>query len=140
MVSGQSIGRVDIVLTVSSPEAPALRAKLTARTQACPFVRTHNCCIAARQGREPTPSHRVHDSYELTSEGDYCTEPPHQLIARAGVTAMLKLTVQACKELRDAGPSGSYGIVLTTSCVSEPHEPPCANRVPKSTATRMRQS
>ena len=63
------------------------------------------------------------DSYALTSEGDYCTEPPHQLIARAGVTAMLKLTVQACKEFRDAGPSGSYGIVLTTSCVSELHEP-----------------
>ena len=48
------------------------------------------------------------DSYALTSEGDYCTEPPHQLIARAGVTAMLKLTVQACKEFRDAEPSGSY--------------------------------
>ena len=36
---------------------------------------------------------------------------------------MLKLTVQACKEFRDAGPSGSYGIVRTTSCVSELHEP-----------------
>jgi hypothetical protein len=78
------------------------------------------------------------DSYALTSEGDYCTEPPHQLIARAGVTAMLKLTVQACKEFRDAGPSGLESC-LRRFCVSEPHKPSCANRVPKSTATRVRQ-